>query len=118
MGCRIRHDCLSRGRRHRSDRRLHLFSVLMTTPSKYFAAFVATVIVAATLIGIFNYIVDPYYIYGAARIPYLNIEKPRFGNRRIFLPVYIARQRSDVIVLGSSRGTAIAKAFAATWPND
>ncbi len=90
----------------------------MMTPGKYFVGFAATFVVSAVLIGVFNYVIDPYFIYDTARIPYLNIEKPRSGSRRIFMPIYITRQHSDVIVLGSSRGTATSKAFAATWPQE
>lgn len=90
----------------------------MTTARSYLVGFATTFVAGAMLVSATNYFVDPYFLYHHGSTRYLNVEKPRFGNRRTFMPIYIDRHASDVVVLGSSRSTATFNALAATWPNE
>ncbi len=75
----------------------------MTIWRKYIAGmgFGAAGLVA--LIGAANWIVDPFWFYGAVSIPGINAIKPEFSYReRESKPFMVKRRRPNAVILGSS----------------
>lgn len=70
----------------------------------YFIIFsIAAVLTGLSLAG-FNWLVDPYWIFGAPKIAGFNAYKTRLDpNERIFKIVNLARQQPTVVLLGTSR---------------
>jgi hypothetical protein len=89
----------------------------MLTSRYYLMTFLLASLASAAVICTVNYIIDPFSLFDPPRLNGLNAEKPSLKNRRLFMPLYILRDKPSTITLGSSRGTQIYQALRASEPH-
>ncbi|MGR9051148.1 MAG: hypothetical protein ACU84J_00725 [Gammaproteobacteria bacterium] len=71
---------------------------------KYLYIYAAFVLLMTVLLSAFNYIVDPYLLFGTERIAGFNDKKPASINRtQLFKPYEVLRVRPKTIIVGNSR---------------
>lgn len=72
--------------------------------TKFIALWFGLLVVIAAVVGGFNYLIDPYSLFGTPRIAHLNATKPANGRKiRLSIPYAMHRYRPEVILAGNSR---------------
>ncbi len=83
---------------------------------KYFYLYLILLGTAASLLAVFNAIVDPYLIFRSDRVPGFNEKKPASVNRsQLFKPYDVLRVKPRTIVVGNSRPEMGLDPLSACW---
>lgn len=87
------------------------------TPSRYCLVLGAATLAIAGAVAAFNYAVDPYLLFDAARRPGFNDLKPSAATRERMMKAYqVERVSARTIVIGSSRPDLGLDPAARAWP--
>ena len=71
---------------------------------KYLLHFWSIFFLGIFLVGLFNWLVNPYALYDSPQLPGLNIAKTEFFFVQMFTKPYIIKQiKPNAIIMGSSR---------------
>lgn len=87
--------------------------------TRYLRWFGGTTVIAAVLVLVLNFLVDPYLVFGRSRTPGFNAIKPAVVTHEPIMKAYQAsRVQARTIILGSSRAAIGLDPDALTWPAD
>lgn len=76
----------------------------MTPERRYLCWFFVATAVLLTAVGAWNFVVDPYSVFGSPRFEHFNANKPDFVEQLRLTHVYaVARRKPSCILLGTSR---------------
>ena len=83
---------------------IHQYSRKANRHQRFNLFFLGTIVSSLILVGIFNFLVDPYGIFGSPLIPKFNVRKVEKENYdRLYKVADIIHLRPKTIILGSSR---------------
>ena len=89
----------------------------MPRPSRFLTVWVVALLVLAGAVAGFNALVDPYDVFGRARIAGFNDIKPRARNHPMLTKTYqIERAKPATVLIGSSRTYVGIDAASPAWP--